>query len=231
MKKAGTEGTTENRSDAIYRELKEEILLGVIPPSTVLSQNDLARRYNVSRSPVRDALKRLEQEQLIQLVPKVGALVKPDDYTDAIEVTEIRRVLEGYVAKKLAHQATYEDVSRLRQHLEEVGKAVETGDIRRFYDLEREFHRKLVETTGNKRLVHMISTAVDPICSRAYLNYVMHSPEAAKVMHREHLDILQAIEDGDGDRAQAIMRKHIERMHAAMMQMAGYQHQLNTEIY
>ncbi len=218
-------------SDAIYAELKEQILSGVIPPSTVLSQNDLARQYDVSRSPVRDALKLLEQEHLVQLVPKVGALVKPDDYSDAIEVTEVRCILEGYVARRLAHRATYEDVSRLRQHLDLVGRAVENEDLQGFYELERAYHEKMIEAAGNQRLSRMLAGSVDPLCSRAYLNYVKRSPEAAKVMHKEHLHILEAIENGDGNRAEALMRKHIERMHAAMLQMAGYQHNLDFHVY
>ena len=95
------------QSERIYQELKATILSGDIAPSTVLSQNELARKYDVSRSPVRDALRRLEQEGLVQLVPKVGALVKADDFSDAVDVTEIRSILEGYVARRLAHSVTY----------------------------------------------------------------------------------------------------------------------------
>ena len=111
-------GGTVPQSERIYQELKEAILSGEIAPSTVLSQNELARQYDVSRSPVRDALRRLEQEGLVQLVPKVGALVKADDFSDAVDVTEIRSVLEGYVAKRLAHSVTYEDVKELRASLQ-----------------------------------------------------------------------------------------------------------------
>lgn len=223
MSQLPDKGSPKTISDSIYAALKEQILSGAIPPSTVLSQNELARQYNVSRSPVRDALRLLEQERLVQLVPKVGALVKADDYTDAIEVTEIRCVLEGYVAKKLAHSATYEDVCTLREHLDRVGQAVEANDLDAFYELERSYHDRMLSLAGNQRLYQMVANAVDPLCSRAYLNYVKRSPAAAQAMYRDHLGILQAIENGDGEKAEALMRKHIERMHAAMLQMAGYQ--------
>jgi len=81
----------------------------------------------------------------------------------------------------------------------------------------------MLSLAGNQRLYQMVANAVDPLCSRAYLNYVKRSPAAAQAMYRDHLGILQAIENGDGEKAEALMRKHIERMHAAMLQMAGYQ--------
>ena len=210
------------QSEKIYQELKTAILSGAIAPSTVLSQNELARQYDVSRSPVRDALRLLEQEGLVQLVPKVGALVKADDFSDAVDVTEIRSVLEGYVARQLAHAVTYEDVKILRDSLDLVRESVEAEDIEAFYHRERAHHDKLVAMVRNKRLARVIEGLVDPLCNRAYAAYVRSSPEASRVMYEEHLAILGAIEEGDGSRAEALMRKHIQRMHAAMLHMAGY---------
>jgi DNA-binding GntR family transcriptional regulator len=217
-----TNGDNAPQSDKIYQELKEAILSGKIAPSTVLSQNELARQYDVSRSPVRDALRLLEQEGLVQLVPKVGALVKADDFSDAVDVTEIRSILEGYVARRLAHSVTYEDVKELKNSLDMVRKAVEAQDIEAFYHRERTHHDKLVAMAGNKRLVRVLESLVDHLCNRAYSAYVRRSPESARVMYEEHLAILGAIEEGDGSRAEAVMRKHIQRMHAAMLHMAGY---------
>lgn len=221
---SGVIGTSDHvpQSERIYQELKVGILSGKIAPSTVLSQNELARQYDVSRSPVRDALRLLEQEGLVQLVPKVGALVKADDYSDAVEVTEIRSVLEGYVAKQLAHTITYEDVKELKDSLDEVRESVEAGDWEAFYHRERAHHDRLVSKSRNKRLGRVIEGLVDPLCNRAYAAYVNSSPEAARVMYEEHLAILCAIEEGEGNRAEALMRKHIQRMHAAMLHMAGY---------
>ena len=213
------------QSERIYQELKQAILSGEIAPSTVLSQNELARQYDVSRSPVRDALRLLEQEGLVQLVPKVGALVKADDFSDAVDVTEIRSVLEGYVARRLAYSVTYEDVKELRDSLDMVKEAVETKNIEAFYHRERAHHDKLVSMVRNKRLIRVLESLVDPLCNRAYAAYVRRSPEAARVMYEEHLAILAAIEEGDGSRAEALMRKHIQRMHAAMLHMAGYNYQ------
>ena len=218
-------GGTVPQSERIYQELKEAILSGEIAPSTVLSQNELARQYDVSRSPVRDALRRLEQEGLVQLVPKVGALVKADDFSDAVDVTEIRSVLEGYVAKRLAHSVTYEDVKELRASLQLVKEAIDAEDIEAFYHRERAHHDKLVSMARNKRLVRVLESLVDPLCNRAYSAYVRRSPEAAEVMYEEHLAILAAIEEGDGSKAEALMRKHIQRMHAAMLHMAGFDYQ------
>ena len=213
------------QSERIYQELKQAILSGEIAPSTVFSQNELARQYDVSRSPVRDALRLLEQEGLVQLVPKVGALVKADDFSDAVDVTEIRSVLEGYVTRRLAHSVTYEDVKELKSSLDMVKEAVEAQDIEAFYHRERAHHDKLVSMARNKRLVRVLESLVDPLCNRAYLAYVRRSPEAAQVMYEEHLMILGAIEEGDGNRAESLMRKHIQRMHAAMLHMAGYNYQ------
>ncbi|NLJ84844.1 MAG: GntR family transcriptional regulator [Firmicutes bacterium] len=213
------------QSERIYQELKEAILSGEIAPSTVLSQNELARQYDVSRSPVRDALRLLEQEGLVQLVPKVGALVKADDFSDAVDVTEIRSVLEGHVVRRLAHSVTYEDVKELRDSLELVRGAVEAGDIEAFYHRERAHHDKLASMVRNKRLIRVLEGLVDPLCNRAYSAYVRSSPATAQVMYEEHMAILAAIEEGDGSRAEALMRKHIQRMHAAMLHMAGYDYQ------
>lgn len=213
------------QSDRIYQQLKKAILSGEIAPSTVLSQNELARQYDVSRSPVRDALRLLEQEGLVQLVPKVGALVKADDFSDAVDVTEIRSVLEGYVARRLAHSVTYEDVKELRKSLDMVKEAVEAQNIEAFYHCERAHHDKLISMVRNKRLVRVLENLVDPLCNRAYSAYVRRSPESSQAMYEEHLAILAAIEEGDGNRAEALMRKHIQRMHAAMLHMAGYSYQ------
>ena len=85
--------------------------------------------------------------------------------------------------------------------------AIEAGDIEAFYHLERAHHDKLAAMVRNKRLVRVLESLVDPLCNRAYWAYVRRSPEAAKVMYEEHLSILAAIQEGDGSKAEALMRE------------------------
>ena len=116
---------------------------------------------------------------------------------------------------------THEELKELRASLQLVKEAIDDGDIEAFYHRERAHHDKLAAMARNKRLVRVPESLVDPLCNRAYSAYVRRSPEAAEVMYKEHQAILAAIEEGDGTKAEALMRKHIQRMHAAMLQWRG----------
>ncbi|HHV43232.1 MAG TPA: GntR family transcriptional regulator [Firmicutes bacterium] len=207
-------------SEHIYEDLKRRIITGEIAPGTLLSQGQLAKDYGVSRTPVRDALQRLEQDQLVSNLPKKGALVRAANFTEAVEVTRIRQVLEAYAVRAATVHLTAERRKELAEHLARMAEAMETEEIGLFYDLERQWHEELIKTAGNRRLEQVLITLVDPLCEKSYRSYIRSVPDSIVVMYEDHNRIFKTMVEKDAEAAGSLMAQHVERMVDAMLFMA-----------
>lgn len=193
-------------SQRAYDYVKARLLDGRFAGGTLLSENELATRLGVSRTPVRQALVQLEAEELLELYPKRGALVVPISPSEAEDVLEARLIIETHCARRAA-DAGPALVERLREAIAEQERGV--GG---FAWADREFHTAIVESAGN----HILDRQYEALRDR-------HQRIAAAALARdptriarfidEHKEILAAIERGEGAAAASLMEDHLQSAH------------------
>ena len=194
-------------SERAYEYVKARLLDGRFAGGTLLSENELATRLGVSRTPVRQALVQLEAEELLELYPKRGALVVPISPSEADDVLEARLLVEQYCARRAA-SAGPEVLARLREALAEQ----EAADASGFAWADRAFHAAIVEAAGN----HILDRTYDALRDRHQriaAATVARDPTRIARFISEHRAILAAIERGDGEAAASLMGAHLQSAH------------------
>ena len=197
-------------SERAYDYVKVRLLDGRFAGGTLLSENELAQRLGVSRTPVRQALVQLEAEELVELYPKRGALVVPISPSEAEDVLEARLLLEQYCVRRAAG-AGPGVIERLHASLAEQEESLGDGG-RGFAWADRGFHAAIVEAAGN----HILDRQYDALRDRQQriaATTVARDPTRIARFIAEHREILAAVERGDGDAAASLMGAHIEGAH------------------
>lgn len=149
-------------SDGVYTQLKEQILHLELPPGSSISEIETAEKYNISRTPVRDAFKRLEREGLLEIRPHIGTFISLIDMDAVADVLYTREVLECAVLSDLAETYDTSQDSRIQELLDQQKKLIASDmDIeslsRAFIKCDNEFHAALFEAAGKKNLIHYLS--------------------------------------------------------------------------
>jgi DNA-binding GntR family transcriptional regulator len=193
----------------IAANIREEILDGALAPGQRLREQVLAERYGVSRVPVRDALRRLEVERLVQVEPNRGAVVTLVTAEEALELLQVRLVLEELIVRHAAQNRTDEQLEELTAIVELGRRSVRGARPADLVGLNTRFHQALGRASHNSTAVGL----VDQLRARIELVYAGKLPRRAESSWREHGEILQAISDGDVEEAGARLRDHL--LHAA----------------
>lgn len=212
-------GSRLDRNGAIYESLREGILTGRYMPGERLIEARLAEEFGVSRTRIRDALARLRADNLVSPAPGRGLIVQPLTTRDIEEIYTLRLLLEGYAAQAAASSITTQELIKLRElqsRMAEVERSIHDnsnkdrlGMIRIMTDLNNEFHRVIQFASRNRRLESLLRMIVSvPL---VFQSFYWYSDEELAESCAEHGEILRALEDHDGPRAEALMRKHIMR--------------------
>jgi DNA-binding GntR family transcriptional regulator len=192
--------------------LRALILTGEYGPDERLIEEQLAERLGVSRTPVRQALTMLEAEGLVEITPNRGATVCSFSIEDVWDIYDLRAVLEGHAARRAAGRIERRELERLRELAREMeGLPGQFDDheeeIRALVALNQEFHGTIVEASRNRRLERLINRTVEiPLMFKAFYWYTLHERTISNHYHRQ---ILEALENGDAERAEIIMREHV----------------------
>jgi DNA-binding GntR family transcriptional regulator len=198
--------------DKAYQAIHELIVQGQYPFGARLTEEELARRSGVSRTPVREALRLLAIEGLVELTPNKGAFVANWTARDLEEIFGLRALLESYGAGLAAKQATPEDLERLTDLADQMDALVDGGGppsgwVDSLTKLNTEFHLGVLIATGNSRLVGLLSSLVKlPLVHRTFERYSRRALQRSMAQHRELLD---ALVQHDADWASSVMRSHI----------------------
>lgn len=188
------------------------IIEGEYAPDERLIEEQLAERLGVSRTPIRQALTMLEAEGLVEIAPNKGAMVCSFSVEDVGDIYDLRAVLEGYAARRAALRIAGEELGRLSELAEEMeglaGRFSEhEEEIRRLVALNQEFHGTIVVASRNRRLGRLLRGTVQiPLMFKAFFWYGPHERTISNHYHRQ---ILNALEAGDADRAEIVMREHV----------------------
>ncbi|MDO9413281.1 MAG: GntR family transcriptional regulator [Pseudolabrys sp.] len=200
-------------SDRVYTKIKTMILTGKVVD---LSERTLAAELSVSRVPVREAIKVLEREGLLIVVPRSGIVVRRLRIDEVRELYEVRQAIEG-MAAFLAAGARRSEMAGVRQRLE----ALDTGKDFDHAAIQREnavFHRTLFEICGNSQL-SAIYASIEPKIALNFRLTAVHAPERVERALRYHINIAKAIEAGDGAKAESLMRKNLDDGKAARIEI------------
>ena len=184
----------------IYNILKEEIITLRLPPGEPLTEEKLAKRFKVSRTPIREVLNKLNHEGLVEIIPQKGAFVAKIGFSDVREIFQIREALEGIAAKISVFRFTKEE-------LDEFESALNTEDLAKAEEVGRKLHQSILEKAGNKRISDLISILRGQI-ERMYF-FARNLPGREKKSLEEHKEILRALRMRNGELAEKAMRKHI----------------------
>ena len=211
MSSGGSEESGSNPSGPLYARiaanLREEILNGVLEPGQRLQEQVLAERYGVSRVPVRDALRRLEVERLIDMEPNRGAFVGRVSPEEAVELLRVRLVLEKLLARDAARNRTERQVEQLRELVVDGTSSVRGASPSQLVDLNTRFHRLLGEASHNSTAAGL----VEQLRTRNELEYARKLPRRAESSWKEHAAICEAIAAGDSDEAAKCVNEHLTR--------------------
>ncbi|HYC05111.1 MAG TPA: GntR family transcriptional regulator [Azospirillaceae bacterium] len=202
--------TMASTVERAHAEIRRGILAGEFGPGARLKEEELASRVGVSRTPVREALRRLNAEGLVDFVPNQGAFVASWSDHELDDIFRLRSLLEGHAAELAARSATpvqITELERLARHMIELeanrpGQAMEA-----IAEANAAFHRLILEAAGSRRLTAMMAHVVEiPLVLRTFGRY---SPEALARSLRHHVELAAAVRARDPLWAGSVMRSHI----------------------
>ena len=194
----------------VYEELKMQILTGAIVPGTRMMEVELAKEIGVSRTPIREAIRKLEKEGLVTIEPRRGAYASQISIEDMVEILEVRQNMEGLAAYFAASRMTPEQMADLKEVSAKYNAAVQEGIMENMIKYDTRFHRIIVESCNNKTLMQMIEQLQELVLRFRYIYY--DNFRRAENMPEEHKAILEAIESGDADAARDAADIHIDRL-------------------
>jgi DNA-binding GntR family transcriptional regulator len=198
-------------SDRAYSHIRSMILSGELQPGVQIREEALAELCGVSRTPVRDALRRLEAELFIRRNESQRSFVADWSLDDLEEAFQLRAMLESHAARRAAGRMSWDQIARLRMHNNAIKQAIsaETPDVPKFLDHNRQFHMIILEAAASDRLTGMLAQVIEqPVVLRTALQYDL---ENLMRSHHEHDELLAAFDHRDGDWAAAVMTGHIRR--------------------
>ena len=196
--------------EIVYEELKRQILVGEIAPGTRMMEVELAEDMGVSRTPVREAIRKLEKEGLVTIEPRRGAYASDISIKDMVDVLEVRQMLEGMAASMAAQKVTEEEKLDFVEANSAYKNAVKKENIEEIIRYDELFHQLIVSYSGNKTLNQLLSQVQELALRFRYIYYDDFS--RYENMPVEHEEIEEAIISGDTQKAKVVAEEHVERL-------------------
>lgn len=194
------------RAEHAYLELRQRIIDMRLPPGAALDEEALMAELGVGRTPMREAVKRLESDRMLTVYPRRGTIIADVNIRDLKAISDARRVLEAFAARRAAELATDEDRQRLKECLRELAATAEESN-RTSIHLDEQIHRIVYAVMRNS---YVEATLIQYFSlSQRMWNFVLAGLAPISGHVREHEALLQAIIDGDADRAAALAEEHV----------------------
>ncbi len=194
-------------TSVVQREIERRILQGELAPGDKLIEATLAEALGVSRGPVREAFRMLEEAGLVRLEKNRGVFVRSIPLDEAMEIFDLRAMMDEAVGRQLAERITPEQLRLLRGRVDAMEKAVKAGEADSYHLLNLEFHDKLVEFTGNHKLTAFYRRLINELSLFRRMNLV--DAKLLPISAGEHRAIVKAIASGDPEVAGRAMRQHV----------------------
>ena len=198
--------TSPTHSETVRLAIEREIFEGTLAPGATLDEESIARRFDVSRTPVREAMLQLVQSGLVEKRPRQGAFVAKTDVRHTIQMFEVMSELEGICAKLSARRLSAAERAALEETHRKTAAALKAGDDAAYYALSRRFHLQVIDGTHNDVLIE--TTNKLGVLLVPYRRFQLRYPGRPEANLSDHTEILAAIQAGDSDQAYALFRKH-----------------------
>lgn len=201
--------------DVVFITLREAILKGELEPGERLMEIALAQQLGVSRTPIREAIRKLELEGLVLMAPRKGAVVAEITKKDLKDVLEVREHLEELAVQLACQKATDEDIENMKQIHQEFIESLSQKDLTVIAEVDVKFHDAIYATTDNKRLIQILNNLREQMY-RYRLEYIKDE-EKRKNIVEEHEKIIMSIESKDIEHAKAYIKTHINNQESAIL--------------
>ncbi len=203
--------------DVVFNTLREAILKGELIPGERLMEKQLAERMGVSRTPIREAIRKLELEGLVLMVPRKGAEVAQITEKDIRDVLEVRATLEALAVRLACEKMDAKGMQKLTQVKEEFEKAAMDKEVDLLIIKDVEFHDAIFAATENIKLIHIVNNLREQIY-RFRVKYISEMTDYTGLV-KEHEEIVESIRNGNKQRAEEIAVRHIVNQEKAVIEM------------
>ena len=191
--------------ERILETIRDAILRGTLKPGERVSEPDLAERFGISRTPIREAFRQLESEGYLTVIPRKGAVVTALSEREVEEFYAIKSILEGYAARLAAKNLTEKDIDRLEAINERLEQLASENDVKTFFKIHNEFHELFIKASGNGKLFDLISQLVMKFNRSRTASLSL--PGRMQISVEEHKKLLTAFRSRDCDAADNLVKK------------------------
>lgn len=201
--------------DVVFNTLRQAILTGEMKPGERLMEIHLANKLGVSRTPIREAIRKLELEGLVIMIPRRGAEVAQITWKSLKDVLEVRRALDVLAIELACDRMTQEELQELYRACENFAEATKTKDARQIAEADVVLHDLIVASTRNNRLIQLVNNLAEQMY-RYRFEYIKDSSQHERLI-QEHNDMYQSILRKDKESAARAVRKHIDNQEEAII--------------
>ncbi len=196
--------------EVVFETLKEAILTGKLEPKERLMEVKIADQLGVSRTPVREAIRKLELEGLVVMVPRKGAYVSDISYKDIVDTLELREALETFAVKLAIEKNTVKDIKILEELNKDFQKAYKEKDIEKMVEYDTDIHNEIFVLSNNSKLINFMD-GLNEIMQRFRLIFFNETYNPERIA-KEHEEIFRALKNKDVEKAQKAMKTHLSTL-------------------
>ena len=206
-------------ADQVFEHIENAILVGKYQRGEVMTESKLSSELGVSRTPIREALNRLKEQQLVTATSSHSVVVRGVSEQDLADIYEIRLRIEGYATRLCAERIIDEQLNELKEIVALQEFYTERGGAANIRDMDSRFHELVYQYCGSEILQSTLSDLHHKV--QRYRKLSVEHPERAQVAVKEHADILRALEQHDGEEAERLTILHIENAKRCIVSAAG----------
>lgn len=202
--------------ESILETIRDAIMSGVLKPGEKVAEPELAERFGISRTPIREAFRQLESEGYLTVIPRKGAVVASFSERDIEEFYAIKSILEGYAARLACRLLTDREIERLAAINDKLNSLAREGDVKHFFKVHNDFHDLFLRAADNEKLLELIDTLMQKFQRLRVASLSL--PGRMDVSVQEHSKIIEAFRQRDADLAEHLVRKNAEYGGRVLMQ-------------
>jgi len=204
-----------NLRERVYEILKRAIIFGEIPPAKKIDEESLAKQLGVSRTPIRESLCRLENEGIVNIIPRRGAFVVKHSKERIVEILLVREALEGFAARSAVDHIDERTIEEMKSLFKDFSEGTIRDQSREYTQADLEFHTLIVKKSNNSLLMSLMNSLNDHIqMLRLRTVSLKGRPEHSLL---EHLKIIDALEKRSHSLAESSMRRHIQKVRKSLL--------------
>lgn len=194
--------------ERILETIRDAIIKGALKPGEKVAEPELAERFGISRTPIREAFRQLESEGYLTVIPRKGAVVAAFSQKDIEEFYAIKSILEGYAARRACENLTVKEIEKLEQINAKLSSLAEGSDIKQFFKVHNDFHDQFIRAANNDKLYELISSLVSKFQRLRLASLSL--PGRMKISVDEHEKIIDSFRKKNPVLAEKLVRKNAE---------------------